>query len=219
MSLIILNGSPRNKKSNSGILIRHFLAGYNTVNPEEVPVFHLASSKEREAAATAFSQASHCLLVFPLYTDAMPSIVKEWMELVYLGTKGNGQKFGFIVQSGFSEVIHSLAVERYLEKFCARMACSYTGTLIKAGVEGIQIMPPSMTKKLFHQFEELGKYYARHSAFEPAIMKAFRKPIKMPLIKRFLYPLIPSTLKNFYWNSHLKKYKAWEKRFDQPYLE
>jgi hypothetical protein len=46
MKLVIFNGSPRNKKSNSKVLIEHFLAGYNKICPDPVPVQYLANRKK-----------------------------------------------------------------------------------------------------------------------------------------------------------------------------
>ena len=43
MKLAIINGSPRNKKSNSTLLMDQFLIGYHSQNSEEVPIHYLAN--------------------------------------------------------------------------------------------------------------------------------------------------------------------------------
>jgi NAD(P)H-dependent FMN reductase len=217
MQLTIFNGSPRNKKSNSKILTEHFLQGFNEASDSQTEVFYLASLRNREMHLKAFSEAETCLFVFPLYTDAMPGIVKDFFEMIYLSDVQRPARLGFIVQSGFAESIHSVYLERYLEKFTRRLKCEYIGTVIKGGVEGIQIMPPSMTRRLFKNFKALGKHFAETGQFSEEIKKEFAKPYKMPILKQWLYPLLPSSLLNFYWNSNLKKNKAWENRFDAPY--
>jgi hypothetical protein len=92
------------------------------------------------------------------------------------------------------------------------------GTVIKGGVEGIQIMPPRMTKKLFSQFEQLGRYFAEFQSFDPNIMMQLRKPYKLsPFRITFINLMSKTGLTNFYWNMNLKKNNAYEHRFDKPY--
>ncbi len=218
MKLVIFNGSPRNKKSNSKILIEHFLNGYSRFCPEPVPVHYLADRKDQEEQTEAFRNAEMVILIFPLYTDCMPGIVKEFFEHIAAIKRTSSKKMGFMVQSGFPEAVHSISIERYLEKLAGRLQCEYLGTIIKGGVEGIQVMPHAMTRKLFGSFEDLGEYFAKNEAFSAKIMEKLRKPFKMPFIKRFFFSMINKTgVTNFYWNSNLKKNNAFEKRFDRPY--
>lgn len=220
MKLAIINGSPRYKKSNSTLLINQFLSGFNKIIPEEVPIHYLANQQLRNEAVDAFFESDEIILIFPLYTDCMPGIVKEFIERIAQMDKNDicGKKIGFIVQSGFPEAIHSVAVEHYLEKLAKRLQCEYLGTVIKGGVEGIQIMPPFMTKKLFAQFEMLGEYFAKTTSFSPQIKDKLRKPYKMSPMRRALFTLMAKVgMTNYYWNSNLKKNGAFEKRFDKPY--
>jgi len=220
MKLAIINGSPRYKKSNSTLLINQFLSGYNKIIPEDVSVHYLVNQQVRDEAVNAFLVSDQIILIFPLYTDCMPGIVKEFIESIAQLNKNDigGKKIGFIVQSGFPEAVHSVAVEHYLEKLAKRLQCEYLGTVIKGGVEGIQIMPPFMMRKLFLQFNKLGEYFARNSAFSPQIMDKLRKPYKMSPRKIAIFKLlIKLGLTNFYWNNNLKKNGAFEKRFDKHY--
>ncbi len=218
MKLAIINGSPRGKKSNSKILTDHFLKGYNSLCPDIVSVNYLVNSKLQEESKNVFRDAETVIIIFPLYTDCMPGIVKEFFEHISECEISRSKKMGFIVQSGFPEAIHSIYVERYLEKFTKRLKCHYLGTIIKGGVEGIQIMPPSMTKKLFGKFEALGKYFAKTSTFSAEIKESLRKPLKMSPLNAFLFDAISKTgLTNFYWNKNLKENRAYHKRFDKPY--
>jgi hypothetical protein len=148
----------------------------------------------------------------------MPGIVKEFFEdLLHLDNQIQ-KKIGFIVQSGFPESIHSVALERYLEKLVKRLGHIYLGTVIKGGVEGIQIMPPGMTKKLYGQFQQLGRYFAEFQSFDPQIMKQLRNPYKLsPLRISFINMMSKTGLTNFYWDMHLKKNNAFEQRFDKPF--
>src|ERR1035437_1538446 len=115
MRLVIFDGSPRYKKSNSAILTEHFLKGYNRVNDNTVPVYYLANKSQREASGQIFTQADTVLVFFPLYTDCMPGIVKEFIEIItQQSLSGKCKIIGFVVQSGFPESIHSSFLEKYL---------------------------------------------------------------------------------------------------------
>ncbi len=218
MKLVLFNGSPRYKKSNSALLADHFLKGYAKVHPETVEVHYLANLKKRREQVDAFANAELVIMIFPLYTDCMPAIVKEFFEQLIL-QKGNPEKqIGFIVQSGFPEAMHSVWLERYLDKLIGRMGYRYLGTVIRGGVEGIQIMPWWMTRKLYRQFEELGEQFARYGRFDSRISTQLGHPYKMSAIGRIGFSIFNKLgLTNFYWNSNLKKNGAWEKRFDRPY--
>lgn len=220
MKLVIFNGSPRYKKSNSKILIDHFLKGYNSICTDTVPVCYLANHQEKTKHKELFQHSEIVIVVFPLYTDCMPGIVKEFFENVSELKLSYPKKIGFVVQSGFPEAIHSIYVERYLEKLTKRIHGEYMGTLIKGGVEGIQIMPPSMTKKLFNRFESLGEYFAKREEFSPEIKRVFREPYKLSPLRIFLFKLLNRIgLANFYWDGNLKKNNAYSHRFDKPFEE
>ena len=218
-NLVIFNGSPRNKKSNSKILIEHFLRGYNGVCNYSVPVYYLAEIESAEALKEAFFNAETVLIVFPLYTDSMPGIVKRFFEDIVQLDIRHPKRIGFIVQSGFPEAVHSIYVERYLRRFIYRLNCIYLGTVIKGGVEGIQVMPRNLTKKMFDRFIELGKHFAQRWEFDEEIVAQLKRPFKLPKQRIILFKALSLTgLTNFYWNSNLKKNNAYQRRFDRPYI-
>ena len=219
MELVIFNGSPRYKKSNSAILTDHFLKGFNRINSSVVPVYYLANKSQRDSSAEIFNLANTVIVFFPLYTDCMPGIVKEFIEIVAHQSKGiESKKIGFVVQSGFPESIHSSFLEKYLKKLAIRLNCEYLGTVLKGGVEGIQIMPAPMTKKLFNQFEMLGEYFGQNETFDQKIMNELRKPYTFTRLHVWVFNFLSRIgLTNFYWNSNLKKNGAYENRFAKPY--
>lgn len=219
MKLAVFNGSPRNKKSNSTILMGHFLEGYQSILADPVPMQYLASKKCRQENLDVFQNAETVIIIFPLYTDCMPGIVKEFFEDIFNPGIRKGKNIGFIVQSGFPESIHSTFVERYLKKFTARLGCNYLGTVIKGGIEGIQVMPPSWTKKLFLRFRYLGENFAKKGSFSPVIKNALAKPYKLSPVRRFAVSIISKTkLGNMYWDTNLKKNGAYKNRFDRPFI-
>jgi NAD(P)H-dependent FMN reductase len=165
MKLVIYNGSPRLEKSNSTLLINRFLNGYHKYIDNDVEVFYLARINAMNDYVEAFNSAENVIVIFPLYTDAMPGVVKAFFEALAANRPLSGVKLGFIVQSGFPEGIHCENIKRYLQKFTRRLGCDYLGTLTKGGVEGIQIMPPFMTRKLFLRFYQFGEHFALTGSF------------------------------------------------------
>ena len=205
MDIAIFNGSPRIKNSNSKILSDKFIAGFRNITQEDIPVYYLAQATKRDENVKAFLEAKIILLIFPLYTDSMPGIVKLFIEDIVRLNYNEGKKIGFIVQSGFPEGIHCLNIERYLKKLSQRLHCEYIGTITKGGVEGIQIMPPFMTKKLFRQFYELGEIFASTHKFDEKITTKLNQPIKLPWFRRSMFRFFSFTgFTDFYWNTNLK---------------
>ncbi len=217
MKLAIFNGSPRNRNSNSKLLTDHFLMGFASVRKDEVPVCFLANVRQMSKHLEIWREADTVILIFPLYTSSMPAIVKLFFEQIYL-EKCSDKKIGFIVQSGFPEIIHSVWIERYLDKLVRRLGGEYLGTVIKGGVEGIQVQPPIMTRKIFRNFFELGACLATTGRFSYDIVKSMHKPYQLSKVTLWVVNIMNCLgWSNFYWNMNLKKNGAYKKRFDKPY--
>lgn len=220
MSLAIINGSPRGLKSNSELLMRNFIEGYCNIIPRIPEQLFLAKASDLAGIPDAIKTSQNIIVIFPLYTDCMPGIVMQFFEDVYESGILDSKNVGFIVQSGFPESKHSVFVERYLEKLCRRLNCNYLGTVIKAGVEGIQIQPPSMTKKLFTEFSLLGEEFAKTGKFDRTIKDRLmgRYEFTGPTIG--LLKIISKTgVFNMYWNKKLKENNAFKLRNSSPYSE
>lgn len=219
MTLAIINGSPRGQQSNSKILTEHFLTGYRSQNTlRNVELAYLKGKDQFQESLKVFSQSEQVIIIFPLYTDCMPAMVKEFFEHLPPGTGERKKDLGFIVQSGFPEAIHSVYVERYLKKFTQRLGYNYLGTVIKGGVEGIQVMPASMTRKLFDHFQGLGAHFAKTGTFSETLMKKLKGPLRMSKPKQLGFRAISLTgVMNYYWNNNLKKHGAYQRRNDKPF--
>ncbi len=216
MRLTVFNGSPRGKDSNTGILLEQFTNGFMTTDGNSYELAYLVQTKKQGEFVQLFSEADHVLLAFPLYTDAMPGIVKTFIESLepFCDKKGNPD-IGFIVQSGFPESAHSRYVARYLEKLAERLGCVCKGTIIKGGVEGIQGQPALMTRKLFKSFYQLGKYFGYTREFDDDIVRRLARPEKVNKLHSLMLKYIGT---NLYWNPMLKKNNAYSKRFARPDL-
>jgi hypothetical protein len=217
VKLTVFNGSPRGKTGNTEVFLRHLLQGWTTVRDNAHQTFYLQRVKDAEQFVQAFANAECVLLAFPLYTDAMPGIVKAFIESLapYLGREDN-PPIGFLVQSGFPEATHSRHVERYLRRLAARLGCPYLGTIVRGGGEGARWM--SEDHKLFLSLQEIGKTWAECGALDEEQLRALAKPERFP---RILAPLFRVLLRTKaaqgYWNNQLEKNGAYEDRFARPY--
>jgi NAD(P)H-dependent FMN reductase len=228
--LTVFNGSPRGKRGNTQVFLEHYLRGFGTqaTQPKgcdasagnSYEIFYLNRVRDTERFVQAFAEAEHVLLAFPLYTDAMPGLVKAFFEALepLCGRQGNPD-IGFIVQSGFPEAAHSRYVERYLEKLASRLGCRYVGTMVKGGGEGARVVPDQY-RKPFEIFCQLGKTFGETGQFDQALLRRLAKPERYP---RILGPLfqwfLKTKLATSHWDSQLRENGAYEERFAQPYTE
>ncbi len=219
MKLLIINGSPRGKNSNSTLLSEKFLNGYNSVTANKVDTTFLSRKSERKDIDKKLKIADSIIMIFPLYTDCMPGIVMEFFENAYKNELLKDKKIGFIIHSGFPESLQSTFLERYLTKLTTRLKCEYTGTIIKGGSEGLKIMSHMMTKKIFARFYNLGKIYAETGLFDKEINNQLRKPFRLSKGKLWVLKTLSKTgITNFYWNMNLKRNNAMHLRDNTPYF-
>jgi len=221
MRLTIFNGSPRGIGSNTRILLTHFLNGFMSFNDNQHEIYYLSQLDDLARQVDAFKNAEQVILAFPLYTDAMPGIVKNFIESLepFCGREEN-PRLGFIVQSGFPEPIHTLYLEKYLAKLAQRLGCNYIGTVRKGGQEGIKDQPAWMTKKVFQSFFQLGIAYTLTGRFDEKIIQKFTQPERMSRFKIGVYKFLQKIgIINFYWDNQLKKNNVFEKRFAQSFSE
>jgi multimeric flavodoxin WrbA len=176
---------------------------------------------DRARYRDTFAASEAVLVGFPLYTDAMPGIVKTFIEaLEPLRGRSNNPALGFVMQSGFPESTHLRHVERYLAKLAARLGSPYLGALIKGGGEGIRLMPDNMNRKLFDQLIALGQSLRTTGQFPLDAVQKLAKPERYPA---YLMPvfkvLVKSPVLSMYWNNQLKENGVYDQRFAQPFVE
>jgi NAD(P)H-dependent FMN reductase len=219
MRLTVFNGSPRGEKSNTRLLMEHFGRGFLETENNEIEYLYLNRTGESEKHLQHFGRADRVILAFPLYTDAMPGIVKHFIEALHplIGGRDN-PPMGFLVQSGFPEPAHSRPVAEYLKELTRRLDSEYLGTVIRGGVEGIQVMPPWMTRKLYTHFYRLGRDFGQSGAFNRDVMARLTPWERLSLFRRMFYR-IGSWLgmTEMYWNMKLKQNNSFDKRFARPY--
>jgi multimeric flavodoxin WrbA len=220
MKRLALNGSPRGANSNSRKILSWIFEGMREAGADEPPVLDLARVKDLESQRKAFLEADEVLLVFPLYTDSVPGVVKGFIDSLAGTTPSllSGKRFSFVVHSGFPESLHSQPVTRYLTRLCSRMGMTLLGSAIKGSSEGYRMMPDTMTKKTRARFAAIGRSLVREGSFDAEAVRLLARPRRFPLPVRLLFALFSITnLHNFYWTSMLKKHGGWARRFDRPY--
>jgi len=171
----------------------------------------------------AFAGADVVLLGMPLYTDAMPALVKAYIEAlaprVEAARAGSANPtLAFLVQGGFPEAAHSRPLERYLEKLALRLGSHYSSTIVRGGGESLQSMPEQANSKLWARLQTLGEQLARDGRFGAAELKAVAGTERFSRFAAMIASLacrIPFF--QFYWNGMLKKNGVWERRFAAPY--
>ena len=221
MQLTVYNGSPRGKNSNTKLLLERFLRGFEGRGGETRRLHYLVKRNERRQQVDDFARApGPVLLAFPLYTDCMPGLVKDFIEdLRPLCGRSGLPPAMFLVQSGFPEACHSRFVERYLEKLTRRLGCGYLGTMVRGGVEGIRVMPAMMTRKLYGLMEKLGAALADTGKLDVGLLRKLATPETLTPGRRWMYEKLLYRTTNAYWNNMLKKNNALHRREDRPFAE
>jgi hypothetical protein len=218
-SLLLLNGSPRGKSSNSMNMLARVAAGWERESGGSVDALHLARQADFDRAVVAYPEADTVLLGMPLYADAMPSLVKAYIEelAAYLGRPGN-PPMAFLVQSGFSEAMHSRGVERYFEKLARRLSSPYAGTIVRGGGESLRSMPEEANRKLWARLVALGESLACDGRFDAALLpqvagvERFNAPTAAALGVALRWPL-PLVM----WDPQMRKNGAYARRDARPY--
>lgn len=239
MHLTIFNGSPRGKRSNTKIILDHFLNGFVSSTGNTYELMYLKS--KNNDFKKLFQEAECVLLAFPLYIDTVPAIVQAFIEsLQPLCGRTKNPKIGFIVQSGYPESYQSRSLEKYLKKLAMRLKCPYLGTVIKGGVEPtIRIQPLMDTiplklllkvgiatnivgighlldaEKLYKDFNKLGALFGKNEAFDRKIVL---RMAKLERLNRFNFWVLKTLANHLFWNRMLKDNKALSKSYDKPYV-
>ncbi len=219
--LTVFNGSPRGAKGNSPLMLEQLIKGFTAAGGRVDEPLHLVRQNELDRYRDTFAASEAALIGFPLYTDAMPGIVKSFIEaLEPLRGRSNNPALAFMMQSGFPEATHLRHIERYLAKLATRLGCPYLGTIIKGGGEGLRAVSGESNKKLFERLFALGQGLGKTGQLDAAILRELSKPERYPA---YMIPVFKLLLKlpvvNTYWDQALKKNGVYEQRSARPFVE
>jgi len=212
MQYLLFNGSPRGKTGNSEIILNNLIEGLLKSPDVSAEVIRLNRPASREEAAQKIVSADCAILVFPLYTDAMPGIVMDFIEkLEPYQSSLHRLNLGFIVHSGFPEGKQSRAVEKYLVRLTALLGSKYAGTVIAAGSMGISAKRQKVIR-------ELGRRLPATMVFDTDLLP---RASQFEQLSKVMIPVMTIMCKagliNSYWDKDLKKNGVFADRFAKPY--
>ena len=209
--LVIYNGSPRRKGSNSALILKKTAEALGN----RVEIRDLKDTAKWEEWALAFQSEKNVMFFMPLYVHGMPSHVMAFFEKI----KASPGNISFFVQSGFPESSQSHYLEAYLEQLAFRLGRTYIGTAIKGGVEGMQLRPAKAQEKIMEPLVETIVNLVDEGHFNPKRIRQLAEPIRLGTGVKILIKLLDKMgLIDYFWNKQLKENHAYEKRFDRPYL-
>ena len=221
-SLTVFNGSPRGRAGNTGLLAGALCDGYEAAGGGVAgPAILLRDEGSHPDAARAFSEAERILLAFPLYADAMPGVVKAFIEaLEPLCSREANAPIAFLVHSGFPEGTHARRIERYLGRLAARLRQPCLGTIVKGNSEGMRHRTADENAAVFAKLKMLGADLASGRPMSPDALAALASPERFPW---WMVPIghvmarLPAM--STYWDGMLKANGAYERRFARPYAD
>lgn len=218
--LTIFNGSPRGAVGNTEQLIQAVREGYQAAGGMVgEPTIYLREETAHSEHVSRYSKAELILLAFPLYTDAMPGLVKAFIEaLEPLCESETNAPIVFLVHSGFPEGTHSRRVERYVKHLASRLNQPYLGTIVKGNSEGIRHRSAGENEVVFGKLRTLGADLAMGRTLNEEALAGLAAPERFPwwmVPLGHLMALLPQT--QSYWNGQLRSNNAYAKRFARPY--
>lgn len=219
--LTVFNGSPRGGSGNTEHLIRALCDGYRLAGGAvSEPTLYLREESRHAEHVRAFSHAGRILLAFPLYTDAMPGLVKAFIEeLEPLCEREANAPIAFLVHSGFPEGTHSRRIERYLERLAGRLKQPYLGTIVKGNSEGIRHRSSDENEAMFARLRTLGADLVDGRPMTADALAALAAPERFPW---WMVPIGHVMLRlrkaQSFWDEQLKKNNAYDQRFARPYI-
>lgn len=217
MQLMFINASPRGTKSNTGRLLDHFIRGFLETPGNACEVEYLVKHRKNLSLLTEkFRRAENVIIGFPLYFDAMPGSVKEFLEaLAPLTGQTNLPALGFMIQCGFPETAHNRFVARYCEKFTRRIGCRQLSSILKGGCEGLDFQPPQLTQKSFELLNLLGADFGHTGKIDEELLAKLARPEH--LTAQNLAQVIPF-VNQALWDSQLENNGVLDRSFDRPLL-
>lgn len=226
-SLLVLNGSPRGSHSNSMCMMSPVIEGWKSSGAPQPEVLHLAQRGEFERAIEHFPAADTVLLGMPLYTDAMPALVKLYIETLAPYVESASQRdqkptLGFLVQSGFEEALHSRPLEHYFEKLARRLGSPYAGTIVRGSGWSLPLMPENENRALVTHLRALGNQLARNRRFSEAELRVVAGTERFsPTAAAWLSLAFssPAAIPNSHWDRALEKNNVWDRRYAAPYAD
>jgi multimeric flavodoxin WrbA len=218
MRLTVFNGSPKQGKNNTELIVKEFLAGFTAAGGNTAEVFRL-NALGAPQAAEIFGRAEAVLVAFPLYSYSMPAGVMRFVEELrpLLGACA-GKPVLFLVQYGFVEAVHARPLEAYLQWLAGKLGCAYKGTIIKGGCDSLSREPnAARNRKILKGAYAIGSSFGATGDLNAEMLAAYSRPERQGFFARLLLRLLVGGINKFYWEAQLKANNALASAYDRPY--
>lgn len=142
MHLTIVNGSPRGKEGNTGILLSYFLRGFKRTNGNDFKQHYLKNLSDYSPVIREVLNSDTILLAFPMCVNSLPGIVKKFIEeLENFSDKLKNAKILFLIQSNHSKASQSKYIHRYCKELSARLNSHHLGSIVRCSSLGMRFLP------------------------------------------------------------------------------
>ena len=210
MKLAVVNGSPRGRKSNSSKIINWVTEGMDGVQK-----VYVADLKKQDESVEAILGADSILFVFPLYTDAMPGLVKEFMEKM-ARRDFSGKTVSYVIHSGFPEAVQLRMLQKYCVYFSKICGMKLLGCAVMGGTEGgLPSEIRAEKDKRVKILKYVGQCIKEQKEVDYDKLKGLSRVESFNKTAQIVMKLMPLDLG---WNIMLRKNKAFERRYDRPHL-
>lgn len=219
MKLVTFNGSPKKGINNTGVMIDKFISGYSKIPENKYDVYKLDNLDNKADFTSIFADAEYVLFAFPLYFYSMPSMVKEYIEMLepYCG-KCSDKKIGYLVQYGFPEAVHARPLEKYLQRLTASLGAEYLETIIKGGCDSITRLPEEHNKAILEGIRNIGEIFGKTGKFDEKLLKDFSAPETQTIPEETLKKQV-DIINERYWSEMLRKNNVYDISFNKPYAK
>lgn len=206
MKLLLINGSPKVKNSNTAILLKAFerpLKNKASIKPQTIS---LAKRPSDEEILEAIHLNDTIIIGFPLYNNSMPSSVLKLLNSMMIHKHDlKNKKIGFLVQYGFVEGIHGQAVEEWLRYWVKESGGHYMGSIIKGGCDGLsKLKKIKMSHPTIKGMTEIALYFSKHHTFDPNLLADYAAPMTQKKKNRKLMKCIIKLMNHFYWKKLMR---------------
>ena len=167
--ILILNGSPRAAKSNSKVYIQAFLTAWS--GPYSL---YSVTEGRHQAFLEELEGCTDLLLVFPLYTDGLPSGLMEFLQTVLAAGRQASLRVHMAVNCGFREPEQNDVAADMVRLFCRRGGFTFGACLLMGCGEAFPVTP----------FRGLAERKLRRLAVAVARGEPVRLTAAMPLTRR-----------------------------------
>ncbi len=213
MKLTIINASPRGKHSNSNTIAKWYIDHLS--DEINIDLFHAYMLKDHDKFIASLTNNQTILIIFPLYTDSIPYVLKVLIEKLDLVKDDlNGIQIYFTTHSGFMGGKHCRAIESYLSYVSNYMGFQYMGTAIRPSSEGFRMFPDIMINKPRKLFRILANDIKDGKPFN---QKTLDKLIPFETPSFILRQFFKLGIGYKYFNDLLKENNSYDKRLNRPY--